>query len=635
MIRKDNHPSFPPIDPRQSRDKSAFQAPEDRYRVLVENSPDVIMNLDRDGTILFINHTLPQYTVEGVIGTKVPTYLSAEAGARYLHHLEKMFESGAPQTLELEAAGPTLWLTRIFPIRQEGKVASALVIATDITEQKRIEKALLESNELNRQIVETVPSGIVQVDASGAIRLANRQAQEILGLRFDELTRLYISDFNAKTIWEDGTPCESKDYPVSRCLATGAPQPGAIIGVERPDGTTVWAIFSAMPMRDPNTGDLSGAVVTFLDITERRRVEEELRESKRVLSTLIENLPGTVYRCRNDQDWTMAFISEGCFRLTGYAPSDFIDSKNISFGRLIHPEDRQHVWDDVQNALREKRSYKLVYRILTSSGKEKWVWEQGLGIFSPEGELLALEGLILDITEAKRAEEALQDSRQQLRDLSTRLQKVLEEERTRISREIHDQLGQQLTILKMELSWLYKKLSKDQQLLRDRTKSMAKLVDTTLETIRKISTEMRPWILDDLGLIAAMEWQIEDIEKKTGMRCQFIARPDDMTLDPGLSTTVFRILQETLTNIVRHAKADEIKIRLEKSEDRLALEVSDNGKGITPGQIANSKSLGLLGIRERALLWGGTVEINGTPNKGTTVLIEIPLNVSMDGDRRS
>lgn len=586
------------------------------------------MNQDRDGTILFINYTLPQYTVDQVVGTNAMDYLSSEDRSRYMRHLEKMFESGEPQTLEIDAAGPTHWLTRIFPIKKGRKVESALVIGTDITEQKRMKKALLESNELNHRIVETVPSGIVQVDADGAIRLANEQAQRILGLRFDELTKLYVSDFDAKTIWEDGTPCESRDYPVSRCLATGEPQPGVTIGVQRPDGTISWAIYSAMPLRDPKSGALSGAVVTFLDITERKRVEEELWESKRVLSTLLSNLPGTVYRCKNDPDRTAEFISEACFQLTGYAPSDFIANKNISFGRLIHPDDREAVWDCVQTALREKRSYQMVYRIIAASGEEKWVWEQGLGIFSPNGSLLALEGLIMDVTEPKRAQEEVKDSRQQLRDLSTRLQKVLEEERTRISREIHDELGQQLTILKMDLSWLHKKLPKDQELLRRRAKSMAKLVDTTIETIRKISTEIRPWVLDDLGLIAAIEWQVGDFEKKTGMRCQFTADPEEITLEPGLSTTVFRILQETLTNVVRHAKADEINIRLMKKEEELVMEVNDNGRGITQGQIANSKSLGLLGIRERVLLWGGTVEIEGVPSRGTSVLIRIPLGAS-------
>ena len=464
------------------------------YRLLVESSPDVIMKLDRNGMILFINHTLPEYTAGEVIGSHCSKYLSPEDASRFLALMETMFSSGKPQALQIEAAGPTYWLSRIFPIRRGGKVESALVIATDITEQKRTERALLESNELNRRIVEGVSGGVVQVAIDGAICLANEEAQRVLGLRRDQLTNLYVSDFEAKTIYEDGTVCPVSDYPVSKCLATGKTQAGITLGVRRPDGTTSWAIYSAMPMQDPESGRLSGAVVTFVDISDRKRVEEELKTS-----------------------------------------------------------------------------------------------------------------------------------RQQLRDLSIHLQTILEKERTRISREIHDELGQQLTILKMELACLGRRLAGKENSLSERIESMNNLVEMTIKSVRKISTEIRPWVLDDLGLTAAIEWQVEEFKSRTGLQCRFSARPEEITLDPERSTAVFRIFQETLTNIVRHAGADAIVIRLEKRDDHLILEVRDNGRGITEDQIAHSRSLGLLGIRERALLWGGSVQIQGAPGKGTKVSVRIPL----------
>ncbi|TAK08714.1 MAG: PAS domain S-box protein [Candidatus Manganitrophaceae bacterium] len=235
----------------------------------------------------------------------------------------------------------------------------------------------------------------------------------------------------------------------------------------------------------------------------------------------------------------------------------------------------------------------------------------------------------------RNVEKELRHSQEQLRSLSSRLHSMVEEERTRISREIHDELGQLLTILKMELSWLKKRLPKKEELLRDRTKSMAKLVDTTVQTLRKISTELRPGVLDDLGLTAAIEWQVQEFQARTKLCCSLTVRPEEITLDPERSTTVFRIFQETLTNIVRHANADEVAIRLEKTEESLTLEVRDNGKGITQNQITNSKSLGLLGIRERALLWGGTVHISGLPGKGTTVTVQIPLHPPSDRGKPS
>ncbi|MCG3114143.1 MAG: PAS domain S-box protein [Candidatus Manganitrophus sp. SA1] len=235
----------------------------------------------------------------------------------------------------------------------------------------------------------------------------------------------------------------------------------------------------------------------------------------------------------------------------------------------------------------------------------------------------------------KSVEKELRRSQEQLRNLSSRLHSMVEEERTRISREIHDELGQLLTILKMELSWLKKRLPKKETLLRDRTKSMAKLVDTTVQTLRKISTELRPGVLDDLGLTAAIEWQVQEFQSRTGMRCHFTVRPEEILLDPDRSTAVFRIFQETLTNIVRHANADEVAILLEKTEENLILEVKDNGRGITQSQITNSKSLGLLGIRERALLWGGTVQISGVPGKGTIITVQIPLHQPTDAGMKA
>lgn len=235
----------------------------------------------------------------------------------------------------------------------------------------------------------------------------------------------------------------------------------------------------------------------------------------------------------------------------------------------------------------------------------------------------------------RNVEKELRHSQEQLRNLSSRFNAIVEEERTRISREIHDELGQLLTILKMELSWLKKRLPKKENLLRERTKSMAKLVDTTVQTLRKISTELRPGVLDDLGLTAAIEWQVQEFQARTKLRCLLKVHPEEILLDPDRSTAVFRIFQETLTNIVRHANADEVMIRLEKTDDRLILEVKDNGKGITQSQITNSKSLGLLGIRERALLWGGTVQISGIPGKGTTVTVQIPLHQPSGNGRHS
>ena len=242
-----------------------------------------------------------------------------------------------------------------------------------------------------------------------------------------------------------------------------------------------------------------------------------------------------------------------------------------------------------------------------------------------QGRRVGWVSVVHDITERKRAEEQLRSSSEQLRALSVHLQSIREEERTLIAREIHDELGQELTGLKMDLSWLIKRLPGNQELLVKKTESMSKLVDTTIQSVRRISTKLRPGVLDDLGLTAAIEWQAQDFQNRTGIRCEFNSNLKEIDLDRDRSTTVFRILQETLTNVARHASATRVNICLNEETASLVLIVEDNGRGITEREISDPKSLGFLGMRERALVFGGEVKISGAPGKGTTVTLRIPI----------
>jgi PAS domain S-box-containing protein len=230
-----------------------------------------------------------------------------------------------------------------------------------------------------------------------------------------------------------------------------------------------------------------------------------------------------------------------------------------------------------------------------------------------------------DITDRKRAEEELRRSREQLRSLADHLQSVREEERTAIAREIHDDLGQALTGLKMDLSWLAKKLPENEKALIDKIQAMSDLTNTTLKTVQRISTELRPGLLDDLGLVAAIEWQTEEFQNRTGIRCKLIVDPEEISVDEKRSTALFRILQEALTNVARHAQATRVTVSLKEKNGTLELRVKDNGKGIAKEKISNPRSFGLLGIRERVHLWGGNVMIRGVKGKGTEVEVRIPI----------
>lgn len=227
----------------------------------------------------------------------------------------------------------------------------------------------------------------------------------------------------------------------------------------------------------------------------------------------------------------------------------------------------------------------------------------------------------------RRAEEQLRESHEQLRALSVYLQSIREEERTRIAREVHDELGQALTSCKLDLSWLANKLPRELKSLIEKTRSLSAHIDSTIQTVRRISTELRPGVLDHLGLAAALEWQANEFQNKTGIRCDVHAALGERVLEQNLSTTFFRIFQETLTNIIRHAGATQVTVNLNEAGDRITLEVVDNGRGISRTEISNTRSMGLLGMRERAALLGGTFKI-GRVNRGegTRVSVSIPLS---------
>lgn len=227
--------------------------------------------------------------------------------------------------------------------------------------------------------------------------------------------------------------------------------------------------------------------------------------------------------------------------------------------------------------------------------------------------------------ERRRAEERLRESHEQLRALSIYLQYVREEERTRIAREVHDELGQALTGLKLDLAWVSGRLPRSQRPLLDKLDSMSGHVDETIQSIRRIATELRPGILDDLGLVAALEWQANEFHSRTGIECHVSSTLQDTLLDADLNTAFFRIFQETLTNIMRHAAATRVDVHSTQDGNMLILTVRDNGRGILPGEIKDRRSIGLLGMEERAALLGGKFEISGEPGRGTVVTVKIPL----------
>ena len=230
-----------------------------------------------------------------------------------------------------------------------------------------------------------------------------------------------------------------------------------------------------------------------------------------------------------------------------------------------------------------------------------------------------------EIGERERIEGELRKSLERLRALAARLQHVREEERTRVAREMHDELGQACTAIKMDLASISRKTTARQVQLRAKLDSAMQLVDRTIFTVRRIASDLRPRTLDDLGLSAALEWQAQEFQRRTGIRCVLNLPTEPLALDSQRATAIFRIFQESLTNVARHAQATEVQARLEMSKSELIFEVRDNGKGFDPNKTNLRKSLGLVGMQERALVLDGELDIEGVLGTGTTVALRIPL----------
>jgi signal transduction histidine kinase len=235
-----------------------------------------------------------------------------------------------------------------------------------------------------------------------------------------------------------------------------------------------------------------------------------------------------------------------------------------------------------------------------------------------------------EIVERCHAEEELQRSQERLRNLSRHLQTVREDERKGMAREIHDELGQALTTLKLHLALLRDEIAPSDQPALEKITSITGLIDTTIKSVKRMITELRPRLLDDLGLPAAIEWQADDFQQRTGIRCDVSIEPEDLSLDPDRSTAIFRIFQETLTNIARHSGATRAHVALTEADGDIELHVRDNGTGISDEQLNNPKSFGIIGIRERASYWGGSVDIQGIRGSGTTVVVR--LHVRQQGE---
>ena len=356
-----------------------------------------------------------------------------------------------------------------------------------------------------------------------------------------------------------------------------------------------------------------------MDVTQQKEAKESLQEMDALKSSILDAIPQAIVGLQNRR---INFANDAVEEVFGWRPEELIGKSVTLFYR--NDKEAEDIGRYFYTTLEHQRTFVAEFMCRHKEGRDILCRMRSARI----GDKLKDRRIVItydDITEQRRAEEELANSREQLRNLSIYLQSVREKESTRIAREIHDELGQSLSAIQMDLAWLGPRLPADDELVTAKVQRMRRLVDTTIDTVHRITTELRPILLDDLGLLAAMEWQVQEFQERTGIECKARLDFDDTVVEKELATTLFRVFQETLTNVVRHAGATLVKVQLSRKKGDLCLDVSDNGKGITAAQISNPKSFGIVGIRERVHLWGGTVTVTGKARKGTTIKVRIPL----------
>ncbi len=593
---------------------------EERYRRIVETANEGVWAMDSDCVTTYVNRRMADmlgYRPEEMVGRRVDTFMFAED---HRDHSAQMTvrEAGGNSVYERRFRcrdGRELWTTVSATALKDaaGGFAGSFAMFTDITRRKRAE----EQMELQGLVLDQAQDHVTITNLDGVIRYVNQAECRALRRSRSELIGRHVS-----ILGEDPDRGATQREIIESTLSKGEWR-GEVIN------HSVEGSESIIDLRTFMVRSSAGKAIAMCgigtDITEHKHAEVALRESETLLRT------------------TMASTAEGVLvvDLEGrvlLASQRFNELWRIPQGLMAEGRDETLLRHVVGQLVEPDAFLERVRRLYAADAaaldtirfKDGRVLERFSLPLVRGGKIAGRTWSFRDVTARVQAEAELRQSQAKLRDLYQQLQKAREEERRRISRELHDELGQNITALKIDLAWLAHRVDPGRPALRQKLDSMGGLVDATLDTVRRVSAELRPGVLDSLGLAAAAEWLVRDFEQRTEVACDICITPDEIAVPPGLATDVFRILQETLTNVARHAQASRVEVTLVQKADMLELNVIDNGIGIPADRVSSSDSFGLLGIRERLLPYRAALRVEGLPGGGTAVRVAIPIEAKAD-----
>jgi PAS domain S-box-containing protein len=480
----------------------------------------------------------------------------------------------------------------------EGKIGGVVLVFRDVAEKRQVQEALAETAAL----LDLAHDAIVVVDLDLTIYFWNRGAEEMYGYSKQQA----IGRISQELL---GTVFPKPLSEIRADLLRDGRWEGELRCINR-DGKRLVVASRWALQRDKNQ-QLSRVLAISSNITGRKLAEAALRESENAFTTLANLVPQLVWMCT--PEGLSFYVNQRWVEYTGLTHEE---SRGTGWNIPFHPEDRQAVWSAWNDALQTGDQFRVESRLRAADGSYRWFLICGESLRNAEGSIVPWFGTCTDIEDLKQAE-------QQLRALTGRLERVREEERTSVARDLHDQIGQILTAIKMDMTWLTRRLPKGHDEVRTRLSGTIEMINDGVRSVRKICSGLRPGVLDDLGLAAAIEWQANEFASRTGIRCQFTVPAADLKLDGDQASAIFRIFQESLTNVTRHAEAQSVQVSLFEEDENLLLVVEDDGHGFREADV--SGSLGLLGMKERAQGCGGDVHITSCPGSGTTVTVRVPL----------
>lgn len=507
------------------------------------------------------------------------------------------------------------WNATFFPIRNDTGVVTMMgCFVVDITTQKSTEIELRKSEVLLSTVLDALPVGVCIADRHGSIVRSNPTSQRLWG---GACSRQEPDDPHTVGSLHGEKISEINGGALADALRSGQDTVGHLQDIVCASGERRSVKTSVLTLRSQD-GAVAGAIMVTEDVTEIHTAQEELRVSRDYFESLFKDAPvgmGIV-----DRDGRLLRVNHAMTQFTGYTEDELLKMSFLDYG---HPDDRAlnlRIRDELVSgralSLQKERRY------VRKDGTVVWGLSAVTAICDKEGNPVQAIGQVLDIDRLITVERALKESRKTLRALSSHQTQLLETERKHIAQELHDELGQLLTALKMEISLLRIAHGESTQIV-SKAEQMQLLVDQTIAVIRHVSSNLRPPALD-LGLMPAIEWLSEDFSSRWGITCHFETDVDEPNLDDAVATTIFRVIQESLTNIARYAKANVAAIRVRQTESQICFYVTDDGCGFDLNLVDLRKSFGILGMRERLLAAGGNLSVESAPGAGTTVCAVLP-----------